>query len=56
MLTGREQALISAAYEFDEPTEAYLLVETDEAKLDVALVAMIRVDFFRRGTACQSGD
>ncbi|MDR2194357.1 MAG: FtsX-like permease family protein [Treponema sp.] len=44
-LTAREQALIGAAYEFDEPTHAYLLVETDEAKCDAALAAMLRVDF-----------
>ncbi|MDR2793133.1 MAG: FtsX-like permease family protein [Treponema sp.] len=44
-LTAQEQALVRAAYEFDEPTQAYLLVETDEAKLDAALAAMIRVDF-----------
>ncbi|MDR0707054.1 MAG: FtsX-like permease family protein [Treponema sp.] len=45
LLTAREQALVGAAYEFDELTQAYLLIETDPAKLDAALAAMIRVDF-----------
>jgi ABC-type lipoprotein release transport system permease subunit len=45
LLTPREQALVGAAYEFDELTQAYLLIETDEEKLDAALAAMIRVDF-----------
>lgn len=45
LLTPQEQALVGAAYEFDELTQAYLLVETDKEKLDAALAAMIRVDF-----------
>lgn len=45
LLTRQEQALVGAAYEFDELTQAYLLIETDQEKLDAALAAMIRVDF-----------
>lgn len=45
LLTPQEQALVGAAYEFDELTQAYLLIETDQEKLDAALAAMIRVDF-----------
>lgn len=45
LLSPREQALVGAAYEFDELTQAYLLIETDAAKLDAVLAAMIRADF-----------
>jgi ABC-type lipoprotein release transport system permease subunit len=45
LLSPAEQDLIRAAYEFDEPTGAYLLIEEDPVKLDAVLQAMIRVDF-----------
>ncbi|MDR2149378.1 MAG: FtsX-like permease family protein [Spirochaetaceae bacterium] len=44
-LQEEEQQLLSAAYEFDSLTGAYLLVETDEEKLSAILAAMIRADF-----------
>ena len=44
-LTGEEQRLVRGAYEFDELTGAYLLVEEDPAKRDAALAAMLGVDF-----------
>ncbi|MDR0553392.1 MAG: ABC transporter permease, partial [Treponema sp.] len=44
-LTAEERAIIGAAYEYDDLLEAYMLVETDPAKLDAALRAMIRLDY-----------
>jgi ABC-type lipoprotein release transport system permease subunit len=45
LLSGEEQRLLGAAYEFDSPTGSYLLAEADAAKLDAVLQAMIRADF-----------
>ncbi|MDR2537313.1 MAG: FtsX-like permease family protein [Treponema sp.] len=45
LLTPAEQQLLGEVYEFDEPTDSYLLAEQDEAKQNAALQAMIRVDF-----------
>ncbi|MDR0688813.1 MAG: FtsX-like permease family protein [Spirochaetaceae bacterium] len=45
LLGTEEQALVAAAYEYDDLTGAYLLSEEDPAKLDAALAAMLRVDF-----------
>jgi ABC-type lipoprotein release transport system permease subunit len=45
LLTGEERRLVAAAYEFDEPTGAYLLAKEAPAKLDAVLAAMLRVDF-----------
>ncbi|MHB9293370.1 hypothetical protein Holit_02491 [Hollandina sp. SP2] len=45
LLSGEEQGIVAAAYEFDDLTAAYLLVEEDPEKLDAALAAMIRADF-----------
>jgi ABC-type lipoprotein release transport system permease subunit len=45
LLSPGEQALLGAAYEYDELLGAYLLIEDDDARLAGALAAMIRVDF-----------
>ncbi|MDR2419653.1 MAG: FtsX-like permease family protein [Treponema sp.] len=45
LLSPAEQRLVSAVYDFDEPTGSYLLAEQDEAKQNAALQSMIRVDF-----------
>ncbi|MFP3089044.1 FtsX-like permease family protein [Treponema sp. TIM-1] len=45
LLNAEEQRLVGGAYEYDELTGAYLLIEEDPAKRDAALAAMLRVDF-----------
>ncbi|MDR2808341.1 MAG: FtsX-like permease family protein [Spirochaetaceae bacterium] len=45
LLNAEEQQLLKAAYDFDNLTGAYFLVETDENKLAAILAAMIRADF-----------
>jgi ABC-type lipoprotein release transport system permease subunit len=45
LLGAEDQALLGAAYEYDELTGAYLLAEDDPAALDAALAAMLRADF-----------
>jgi ABC-type lipoprotein release transport system permease subunit len=45
LLNPAEQAIVQAAYEYDDLLEAYMLIETDPAKLDAVLRAMIRVDY-----------
>jgi hypothetical protein len=44
-LRGEDIALVSAAYEYADFMESYLLVEEDEQKLDLVLAAMIRAGF-----------
>ncbi|MDR0386710.1 MAG: FtsX-like permease family protein [Treponema sp.] len=44
-LSGEERDLAGAAYEFDELTGTYLLVEEDPAKQEAVLTAMIRAGF-----------
>ncbi|GHV81778.1 hypothetical protein AGMMS49991_03360 [Spirochaetia bacterium] len=45
LLTQAEQTLVGAAYEYDDLLEAYMLVESDPAKLNATLAAMIRIDY-----------
>jgi ABC-type lipoprotein release transport system permease subunit len=45
LLTPGEQALLGAAYEYDELLGAYLLIDAGGARSADALAAMIRVDF-----------
>jgi hypothetical protein len=45
LLTAAEQAVVGTAYEYDDLLEAYMLTESDPAKLNAALQAMIRIDY-----------
>jgi ABC-type lipoprotein release transport system permease subunit len=45
LLTAEEQRLAGETYEFDELSDAYLLIEEDPVALNAVLSAMIRVDF-----------
>jgi ABC-type lipoprotein release transport system permease subunit len=45
LLGPEDRRLLGGAYEFDELTGAYLLLEEDETVLEAVLAAMIRADF-----------
>jgi ABC-type lipoprotein release transport system permease subunit len=45
LLTEAERGLLTAIYEYDEPTGSWLLTGDDPARLDAALRAMVRIDY-----------